>query len=85
MAQRIMQDMAKKKKTRVELRKNRAKPPRDKGWTSGFQKHGFEEDATVGGERVRAKGELSRTGRGRSDPCARTCAACPWPEQRGAD
>lgn len=52
--------MAKKKKIRVELRKNRSKPPRDKHWTRGFQEHGFEQDATLTGERVRAKGELSR-------------------------
>src|SRR5262245_27650941 len=52
--------MAKKKKIRVELRKNLAKPPRQKGWTSGFQDHGFEDESTVADERVRAKGELSR-------------------------
>jgi ribosome biogenesis GTPase len=51
--------MAKKKK-RVELRKNRAKPARDRGWTRGFQQHGYTEEATVSGERVRAKGDLSR-------------------------
>ena len=51
--------MAKKKK-RIELRKNRSKPPRQKDWTRGFQEHGFTEDATPGQERVRAKGELSR-------------------------
>src|SRR5207244_8551836 len=52
--------MAKKKKTRVELRKNRSKPPRQQGWTRGFQEHGYAEDATLNQERVRAKGELSR-------------------------
>jgi ribosome biogenesis GTPase / thiamine phosphate phosphatase len=52
--------MAKKKKIRVELRKNRAKPPRDRQWTRGFQEHGFAEEATLGDERVRAKGALSR-------------------------
>lgn len=52
--------MAKKKKTRVELSKNRSKPPRAKGWTRGFQKHGYQEEATLGGERVRPKGEMSR-------------------------
>jgi ribosome biogenesis GTPase len=52
--------MAKKKKTRVELRKNRARPPRPKQWTSGFQKHGFQDEATLSQERVRAKGDLSR-------------------------
>ena len=52
--------MSKKKKIRVELRKNRSKPPRDKDWTRGFADHGFAEQATTGGERVRAKGDLSR-------------------------
>jgi ribosome biogenesis GTPase len=52
--------MAKKKKVRVDLRKNRAKPPRPRQWTRGFQEHGFEEEATSQGERVRAKGDLSR-------------------------
>jgi ribosome biogenesis GTPase len=52
--------MSKKKKIRVELRRNRSKPPRSKGWTRGFQEHGFTEEATTGGERVRAKGDLSR-------------------------
>src|SRR5262249_56554255 len=52
--------MSKKKKTRVELRKNRSKPPRDQSWTRGFQEHGFEEEAPRTEERVRAKGDLSR-------------------------
>jgi ribosome biogenesis GTPase len=49
-----------KKKIRVELRKNRTKPPRESDWTRGFQAHGFEEEATTAEERVRAKGDLSR-------------------------
>jgi ribosome biogenesis GTPase len=52
--------MAKKKKVRVDLRKNRSKPPRQQHWTRGFQEHGFAEEATPRGERVRAKGDLSR-------------------------
>lgn len=52
--------MSKKKKVRVELRKNRSKPPRERSWTRGFQEHGFENEATTGQERVRAKGDLSR-------------------------
>jgi ribosome biogenesis GTPase / thiamine phosphate phosphatase len=52
--------MAKKKKVRVDLRKNRSKPPRPKQWTRGFHEHGFAEEATAGDERVRAKGDLSR-------------------------
>ena len=46
--------MAKKKKVRVNLRKNRSKPPRPRGWTRGFQEHGPDDDATPGRERVRA-------------------------------
>ena len=52
--------MSKKKKVRVDLRKNRSKPPRQNDLTRGFQAHGFAEEATVGGERVRTKGDLSR-------------------------
>jgi ribosome biogenesis GTPase len=52
--------MAKKKKVRVDMRKNRSKPPRDRKWTRGFQEHGYAEEATAGDERVRAKGDLSR-------------------------
>jgi ribosome biogenesis GTPase len=52
--------MAKKKKVRVELRKNRTKPPRQSDLTRGFHKHGFEEDGSPTQERVRAKGDLSR-------------------------
>jgi ribosome biogenesis GTPase len=52
--------MAKQKKVRVDLRKNRSKPPRDRQWTRGFQAHGYAEEATVNDERVRAKGDLSR-------------------------
>jgi ribosome biogenesis GTPase len=52
--------MAKKKKVRVDLRKNRSKPPRQRQWTRGFQEHGFAEEATTSAERVRAKGDLSR-------------------------
>ncbi len=49
--------MAKKKKVRVDLRKNRSKPPRPTDWTRKYE--GGEDDAP-GGERVRAKGDLSR-------------------------
>src|SRR5579872_777145 len=52
--------MAKKKKVRVDMRKNRSKPPRQGGWTRGFQEHGYAEEATTPNERVRAKGDLSR-------------------------
>src|SRR5438046_2599710 len=49
-----------KKKVRVDLRKNRTKPPRDRDWTRGFQTHGYEDEAPAADERVRAKGDLSR-------------------------
>jgi ribosome biogenesis GTPase len=52
--------MAKKKKIRVELRKNRSKPPRQRDWTRGFQKGDVADDTSVASERVRAKGDLSR-------------------------
>jgi ribosome biogenesis GTPase len=52
--------MNKKRKIRVDLRKNRYKPPREHGWTREYHRHGFEDDATVSHERVRAKGDLSR-------------------------
>jgi ribosome biogenesis GTPase / thiamine phosphate phosphatase len=52
--------MAKERKVRVDLRKNRTKPPRQNDLTRGFQEHGYEEEATVADERVRAKGDLSR-------------------------
>lgn len=52
--------MAKKKKVRVDLRKNRAKPPRPRQWTRDFKEHGDEGAATPLGERVKAKGDLSR-------------------------
>ena len=52
--------MSKKKKIRVELRKNRTQPPRANQWTRGFQDHGYVDEATVADERVRAKGDISR-------------------------
>jgi ribosome biogenesis GTPase / thiamine phosphate phosphatase len=52
--------MGKKKKVRVDLRKNRSKPPRSRQWTRGFQEHGGEEETAPQAERVRAKGDLSR-------------------------
>jgi ribosome biogenesis GTPase len=52
--------MAKKKKVRVDLRKNRAKPPRQRRWTREFQAQGDAAAEAPLDERVRAKGELSR-------------------------
>src|SRR5688500_9474862 len=55
-----VQSMGKKKNVRVDLRKNLAKPARHRGWTRGFQEHGYEEEATTHDERARARGDLSR-------------------------
>lgn len=52
--------MSKKKKVRVDLRKNRSKPPRPNQWTRSFQDQGGEADTTRQDERIRAKGDLSR-------------------------
>jgi ribosome biogenesis GTPase len=52
--------MSKKKKVRVDLRKNLSKPARERGWTSGYKDHGYQEEGTRKGERVRARGDLSR-------------------------
>jgi ribosome biogenesis GTPase len=49
-----------KKKIRVELRKNRTKPPRDRTWMQKFQDPAREDEAASADERVRAKGDLSR-------------------------
>jgi ribosome biogenesis GTPase len=51
----------KKKKVRVELRKNRSKPPRGNDVTRAFQEDAARaEDAHPAAERVRAKGDVSR-------------------------
>jgi ribosome biogenesis GTPase len=50
--------MSKKKKVRVELRKNREKPPRENDLTRNYNE-GRADDAQ-NSERVRAKGDLSR-------------------------
>ena len=52
--------MSKKKKVRVDLRKNRSKPPRPNDWTRVSREQDFEETALPSQERVRAKGDLSR-------------------------
>jgi len=52
--------MSKKKKIRVELRKNRSKPPRENDLTRGFQENQSKAEEAQSGERVRAKGDLSR-------------------------
>ncbi|HEY1192127.1 MAG TPA: ribosome small subunit-dependent GTPase A, partial [Gemmata sp.] len=52
--------MSKKKKVRVELRKNREKPPRENDITRDFKEGDGRADDAQSGERVRAKGSLSR-------------------------
>jgi ribosome biogenesis GTPase len=52
--------VSKKKKVRVDLRKNRSKPPRPNDWTRTSREQNFEETALPSQERVRAKGTLSR-------------------------
>lgn len=52
--------MSKKKKVRVELRKNRAKPPRENDLTRQFAADADAAGDAHSGERVRAKGDLSR-------------------------
>jgi ribosome biogenesis GTPase / thiamine phosphate phosphatase len=50
----------KKKKVRVELRKNRTKPPRENDLTRAYQADASGADDAQSGERVRAKGDVSR-------------------------
>lgn len=52
--------MSKKRKIRVELRKNRQNRTRDNDMTRGFRANANSADNTAAGERVRAKGALSR-------------------------
>jgi ribosome biogenesis GTPase len=50
----------KKKKVRVNFRKNREVRTRDRGLTRQYTEHGFAEDDTVRKEQVSGKGELAR-------------------------
>ena len=50
----------KKKKVRVELRKNRSKPPRENDLTKSFRDDAAGTEDARSGERVRAKGDISR-------------------------
>jgi ribosome biogenesis GTPase len=52
--------MSKKKKVRVDLRKNRSKPPRENDLTRAYQEGDGGADDSLGTERIRAKGDLSR-------------------------
>ena len=52
--------MAKKKKFRVEFRKNRAPRARKTDWTRQFDEHRFDEQAPEGEERITGRGEMVR-------------------------
>ena len=52
--------MAKNKKVRVELRKNRSKPPRVNDITRSYKENAAKAEDAQGTERVRAKGDISR-------------------------
>ena len=52
--------MAKKKKIRADVRKNRSVRTRRTDWTQQFDQHQFEEEDPQKQERVSGKGELSR-------------------------
>ncbi len=55
------------KKVRVEFRRNRNRPARDRSWTRQFHQHGFEQTDTQSVESVVAKGDLSRKRTVRND------------------
>ena len=52
--------MSKQKKVRVEFRRNRTKPPRENDITRDFHEDAEKVEDTQSGERVRAKGDISR-------------------------
>ena len=52
--------MAKKKKVRVAFKKNRSNRTRANDLTRGYHADGLNKSVPVSGERVRAKGDLSR-------------------------
>lgn len=52
--------MSKKKKVRVELRRNRTKPPRENDLTRQFHADAEQTEDAQTGERVRTKGDISR-------------------------
>ena len=55
-----MGSMAKNKKTRVELRRNRTKPPRVNDVTRHFGGDPAQSDQSTSGRRVRSEGMISR-------------------------
>jgi ribosome biogenesis GTPase len=77
--------MSKKKKVRVDMRKNRSKPARQRGWTRSFQEHGGEDDQTRSKESVRPKGEMSRRRTIIQDDTSQTPAGVESSEMPAAD
>lgn len=51
---------SKGRKVRVDFRKNRTQPARDKSWTRQFREHGFENSDAVLRQPHKPKGDLSR-------------------------
>ncbi len=52
--------MGKKKKIRIEFRKNRGDRTRTTDWTRKYRQHGFEDETPAAGERISGKGDLVR-------------------------
>lgn len=69
--------MAKKRKFRVEFRKNRAPRARKTDWTRQFDQHRFDEQAPEAEERISGRGEMVRR--------RTVVAADASPEQDGAE
>src|SRR5438128_12595584 len=77
--------VSKKKKVRVDMRKNRSKPARQRGWTRSFQEHGGEEDQGRSKESVRPKGEMSRRRTIIQDDTSQTLSAAESTEMPAVD
>jgi ribosome biogenesis GTPase len=77
--------MSKKKKVRVDMRKNRSKPARQQGWTRSFQEHGGEDDQGRSKESVRPKGEMSRRRTIIQDDTSQTLSGAESTEMPAAD
>jgi ribosome biogenesis GTPase len=77
--------MAKKKKVRVDLRRNLSKPPRQRGWKRQYEESGGGDDTAPGQERVRARGDLSRKRTIIQEEAAGTSAGAQAAEMPAAD
>src|SRR3974377_2261759 len=68
--------MAKKRKFRVEFRKNRAPRARKTDWTRQFDEHRFDEKAPENEERISGRGEHARRRTARTaEVAANECGA----------